>query len=153
MLSFFERLLNPFPQEEPDTPPDTLVAFCLHYTRGMWKPIFLISALTSILAVAEVALFGVMGNLVDWLSQSDPNTFFDEHASDLIFYGALVLLVLPLLTFLHSSLIHQTMLGNYPMAIRWLICCVKVWPFTRTTLLGVLPRKLCKPRCLCANRS
>jgi len=120
MLSFFERLLNPFPQEEPDTPPDTLVAFCLHYTRGMWKPIFLISALTSILAVAEVALFGVMGNLVDWLSQSDPNTFFDEHASDLIFYGALVLLVLPLLTFLHSSLIHQTMLGNYPMAIRWL---------------------------------
>ena len=120
MLSFFEKILNPFPQEEPDTPPDTLVAFCLHYTRGMWQPIFLISALTAILAIAEVALFGVMGKLVDWLGQSDPKTFFAQHTAELIFYSVLVLLILPILTFFHSVLLHQTMLGNYPMAIRWL---------------------------------
>ncbi|MDR8470805.1 ABC transporter ATP-binding protein, partial [Acinetobacter baumannii] len=28
--------------------------------------------------------------------------------------------VLPGLVFFHSALIHQTILGNYPMSIRWL---------------------------------
>lgn len=36
MYRWFESLLNPFPPEEPVEPPRTLVAFCLHYTRGSW---------------------------------------------------------------------------------------------------------------------
>ncbi len=33
--------------------------------------------------------------------------------------GILLMVVLPLLVFFHSAIIHQGILGNYPMAIRW----------------------------------
>jgi hypothetical protein len=36
LFSWFERKLDPFPAAEPVEPPKTLVAFCLHYTRGAW---------------------------------------------------------------------------------------------------------------------
>jgi ATP-binding cassette subfamily B multidrug efflux pump len=32
----------------------------------------------------------------------------------------MVLIAMPLVTFLHSAIVHQTLLGNYPMRIRWL---------------------------------
>src|SRR5690554_7967502 len=31
-----------------------------------------------------------------------------------------LLIVMPLVSFLHSMIVHQTLLGNYPMRIRWL---------------------------------
>ncbi len=34
--------------------------------------------------------------------------------------GLLVLIVVPLLVTLHSLIVHQTLLGNYPMSIRWM---------------------------------
>lgn len=120
MFTFFEKLLNPFPKAEPDTPPNTLVQFCLHYTQGMWKPIIAVGVLTAIIAVAEVALFGFMGQLVDWLSTKEPSTILAEEKNTIIGAGITLLFVLPLLTFLHSTLVHQTMLGNYPMVIRWM---------------------------------
>ena len=36
MFRWFEKRLDPFPTAEPVEPPRTLVAFCLHYTRGSW---------------------------------------------------------------------------------------------------------------------
>jgi len=120
MFTFFEKLLNPFPKAEPDTPPNTLVQFCLHYTQGMWKPIIAVGVLTAIIAVAEVALFGFMGQLVDWLSTKEPSTILAEEKNTIIGAGIALLFILPLLTFLHSTLVHQTMLGNYPMVIRWM---------------------------------
>ncbi len=119
MLTFFEKLLNPFPEKEPETPPDSLLAFCLYYTKGMWLPIILVGILAAILAVAEVALFGAMGQLVDWLSVKDPATFLEEEWQKMALYSGLLVIILPLLTFFHSTLVHQTLLGNYPMTIRW----------------------------------
>ena len=34
MFRWFEKKLDPFPAEEPVEPPKTLIAFCVHYTRG-----------------------------------------------------------------------------------------------------------------------
>ncbi|TIM60294.1 MAG: ABC transporter ATP-binding protein, partial [Mesorhizobium sp.] len=36
MFRWFETRLDPFPAEEPVEPPKTLIAFCVHYTRGAW---------------------------------------------------------------------------------------------------------------------
>ncbi|EIK2696059.1 ABC transporter ATP-binding protein, partial [Vibrio parahaemolyticus] len=43
-----------------------------------------------------------------------------DNRADLIFYGVLLLVVMPLLVVIYSLLVHQTLLGNYPMSIRWL---------------------------------
>ncbi|MDM7858999.1 ABC transporter ATP-binding protein [Alteromonas sp. ASW11-36] len=120
MFSFFERLTEAFPKEAPAQPPKTIWAFCRYYTQGMWPVILLVSVLSAAIAVLEVALFGFMGQLVDWFSQRDPETFMAEEGDTLIIYGVVVLLLIPGLIFCHSMLKHQSLMGNYPMRIRWL---------------------------------
>lgn len=120
MLRFFEQLINPFPPEHPDQPPKGLYAFCRHYTQGIEAPLILMSVLTALLAVFEVSLFGFMGDLVDWLTQQDPETLFREQGATLLWMSALILIGMPAVVLLHAFLVHQTLLGNYPMKIRWL---------------------------------
>ncbi|WP_421861922.1 ABC transporter ATP-binding protein [Motiliproteus sp.] len=120
MLAFFERLTQPFPPEEPGQPPRDIYAFCRHYTRGMERSLLWMTLLTATLAILEVSLFGFMGQLVDWLGERDPQTLFEQEGLRLLGMALLVLLVIPALVFLHSAFVHQALLGNYPMAVRWL---------------------------------
>lgn len=119
MFSFFESLLKPFPVEEPDQPPRTLFAFCRHYTRGSEKYLLLVALLTALIAVMEVSLFGFLGNLVDVLNANSPETLMETSGLKFLLVGLALLIILPLTVFLHATLIHQTLLGNYPMMIRW----------------------------------
>ena len=120
MFAFFERLVQPFPPEEPLQPPKGLLAFCRHYTKGYEPFLLMMTLLTAAIAIAEVTLFGFMGNLVDWLVEKSPETLFQEEGGTLILMGLMVLVLIPALVLLHSLLVHQTLLGNYPMAIRWM---------------------------------
>ncbi|MFL0975992.1 ABC transporter ATP-binding protein [Vibrio parahaemolyticus] len=120
MFKRFEGFTEPFPKSTPDQPPSGISAFLRHYTRGYEKPLIIMSLMSTIVAIVEVMLFGAMGQLVDWLSTSNPETFLQDNRADLIFYGVLLLVVMPLLVVIYSLLVHQTLLGNYPMSIRWL---------------------------------
>lgn len=120
MLGFFERLTRPFPSQEPEQPPKGLFAFCRHYTKGMEWPLLVMSISSALLAILEVSLFSFMGQLVDWLVAKNPESFFSEERANLIWMALVTLVLLPLLTLFHSALVHQTLLGNYPMSIRWL---------------------------------
>ena len=120
MFKFFESLTRPFPEADPVQPPEGIYAFCRHYTKGFAAPLIAMSVLTAIIAALEVSLFGFMGQLVDWLTTKNPETLWLEESDTLIAMGITVLLVIPLLILLHSLIVHQTLLGNYPMAIRWL---------------------------------
>ncbi len=120
MFKKFEGFTKPFPESEPTQPPSGILAFCRYYTRGFEVPLIIMSIMSTIVAIVEVSLFGAMGNLVDWLSTSNPETFWQENSSQLIFYGVLLVVVMPILVVGYSLLIHQTLLGNYPMSIRWL---------------------------------
>ncbi len=119
MFSWFEKLLDPFPADDPVTPPKTLVAFCMHYTKGAWGPILVMAVLTALIAVIEVSLFGFLGSIVDWLTQKKPETFFETEGTKLILIGAVALVVMPVVALAQSLFIHQSLLGNYPMRIRW----------------------------------
>lgn len=119
MFRFFERLTNPFPSQAPTQPPSGIARFIAHYSRGMEIPLVVMAILTALLAALEVSLFGFMGQLVDWLAVKDPATFWETEQKTLIGMGLLTLIVIPLLVLLHSAILHQTLLGNYPMAIRW----------------------------------
>ena len=61
MFRWFENRLDPFPAAEPVEPPKTLVAFCLHYTRGAWLYIAATGLLITAIALAEVWMFGFLG--------------------------------------------------------------------------------------------
>ncbi|WP_144213887.1 ABC transporter ATP-binding protein [Shewanella donghaensis] len=119
MFKFFESLTNPLPQEEPSQAPKGVYAFCRHYTRGFEKHLIIMSILTATLAILEVSLFGFMGKLVDWLVTKNPETLMQDEGTTLIAMSVTVLVIIPLLVALHAAVVHQTLLGNYPMAIRW----------------------------------
>ena len=82
-------------------------------------PLIVMSVLTAAIAILEVVLFGFMGQLVDWLVTRNPETLWQEESGTLITMGVVVVFGIPSLILLHSLLVHQTLLGNYPMAIRW----------------------------------
>lgn len=120
MFSFFEKLIPAFPPAEPRQPPKGLYAFCRHYTKGAEWPLLFMSLLTATVAILEVTLFGFMGQLVDWLSTKDRATFLAQEADQLLLMSLVPLIALPIAGLLHSLITHQTLLGNYPMSIRWL---------------------------------
>ena len=120
MLSFFERIIKPFPAIEPSQPPKGILAFCRHYTKGMEASLILMSASTALLAMLEVSLFSFMGQLVDWLVQNEPEALFTTERATLIKMAVVTVILLPALSFFHAAIVHQTLLGNYPMSIRWL---------------------------------
>ncbi|MEE3191791.1 MAG: ABC transporter ATP-binding protein, partial [Pseudomonadota bacterium] len=119
MLSFFEKRINPFPPEHPEQPPQGLYAFCRHYTRGLEGSLLAMSCLTAMLAVLEVTLFSFMGDLVDWLSTQSPDTLFASEGTKLLLMSLVVLVAMPVVVLLHALITYQSLLGNYPMRIRW----------------------------------
>ncbi|GHB03349.1 ABC transporter ATP-binding protein [Modicisalibacter luteus] len=119
MFRWFESRLDPFPAEEPSRPPDTLIAFCLHYTRGAWPFLAASALLMAAIAITEVWIFGFLGNIVDWLSSQERETFLADQGWKLAGMALLILVGLPLMVMGHSLINQQTLMGNYPMRIRW----------------------------------
>ncbi|WP_101925019.1 MULTISPECIES: ABC transporter ATP-binding protein [Luteimonas] len=119
MFRWFERRIAPFPPAAPTQPPTTLFAFCMHYVRGSGHWLLLMALATAAIAIAEVVLYAYVGSLVDRLGASTPETFLDGERGRLLAMALLVLVGLPALTLFSSLVIHQTLLGNFPMRIRW----------------------------------
>ncbi|UUP16369.1 ABC transporter ATP-binding protein [Nitratireductor thuwali] len=119
MFEWFERRLNPFPGDEPEEPPRTFLAFCLHFTKGAWPFIGLSAVLMMIIALAEVWMFSFLGNIVDWLAARDRATFLEEEGLKLAGMAVIVAVVLPATVYLYGLITHQVLMGNYPMRIRW----------------------------------
>jgi len=119
MLRWFENRIDPFPPAIPTQPPTTLFAFCMHYVRGSGRWLLLMAAFTALIAVAEVVLYAYVGSLVDRLTSHTPATFMAAEGGRLAAMAVLVLIGLPLLTWFNAMVIHQTLLGNFPMRIRW----------------------------------
>ncbi len=116
---WFERRIDPYPPVPVVQPPRTLYAFCRHYTRGTEPWLVLMALLTTAIAVTEVALYAFTGSIVDRLSSHTPQTFLAEEGWKFAGMALVVLVVMPLLNLFSSLVIHQTLLGNFPMRIRW----------------------------------
>ncbi len=120
MFARFERMIDPYPSRPAETPPAGFVAFCWHYSREVW-PILAIMAFTAaVIGFGEAYIYALLGNLVDWLAYQDKATFLETELWHLIFMGGFILVFLPLFVLWNNLLVHQTLLGNYPMLVRWM---------------------------------
>ncbi len=119
MFARFERLVDPFRADALEPPPDSLVRFCWYYTKPVWPILAAISVLGALIAIFEVAVFSFLGDLVNWLQSSDRATFFADKGGMLAWMGLVILVILPLLTLAWETLFHQSLMGNYPMSVRW----------------------------------
>lgn len=121
MFRWFENRLDPFPSIEPSQPPKGFFAFCYHFTKGSEKYLIIVAVLMALVAITEVWLFSFLGSIVDWLSEQDRSEFLANEWLKLTAMSAVVLIGLPLMVWFQSLILHQVILGNYPMRIRWLV--------------------------------
>ncbi len=119
MFAWFEHRLDPYPEEAPAQPPSGFCAFLWHYTKPVW-PWLLVTAVCAALAAAgEVVLFRFLGDIVDWLGHADRATFLATEGWKLLGMALMVLVGLPLVAGLDALVVHQVLMGNFPMIARW----------------------------------
>ena len=111
IFSWLETRTDSFPAEQAGMPPATFWGFILYYTRPFWPMIIASSVFAAAVALIEVSLFGFLGDLVDWLSKADRNTFWSDYGSLLIGMSLVVLVLLPILKFFYEAVVHQGLLG------------------------------------------
>ncbi|WP_090524515.1 ABC transporter ATP-binding protein [Paracoccus isoporae] len=119
MFGWFERRLDPYPQGAPEMPPRSFWGFLLHYSHGALPWLVLLALGSAVIAIIEVALFGYLGELVNRLSDTPRDQFWQAEGRRLILMGVVLLVALPVLNGLASMVMHQTLLGNFPQRIRW----------------------------------
>lgn len=78
------------------------------------------SVLSMGIAIVEVALFEVLGQGVDLLSNTTPETIFAAGGRTLLWLMLGLLTAFPFMVALQSLILHQTLMGNFPMIVRWM---------------------------------
>ena len=121
MFRLFENLIDPFKAVPITEPPQGLWAFCAHYSKGIWPILIAMAITTAAVSGIEVSLFHFLGTLVDKLNQHTPQTLWQQAGEELSLMAILILIGLPIAVYLRGLLVHQSLLGNYPMLIRWRI--------------------------------
>ncbi|MBX2878557.1 MAG: ABC transporter ATP-binding protein/permease [Granulosicoccus sp.] len=103
----------------PERPPDRLAPFLWHYVRDAWPWLLLMSLLSALISVLEISLFNYLGDLVNWLGESDRQSFLSEESGQLWWMAIIILVLLPAATLTQALILHQTIFGNFVMTIRW----------------------------------
>ncbi len=118
MLKAFENLVQPYPDAVPGPLPSSFFAFLWQNTAGLRRFILAMTLLTALIGVFEAMLFSMLGNIVDWLSQAQPATFWQTERLNLLLLAG-ILLASPIVIALQTMFKHQTLAANFPMLMRW----------------------------------
>ena len=119
---WFETRIDPFARGEPvSQPPDKLLPFFWHYLRPVWWAFALLTLATLILASLEVAVMAFVARIVDLMKDAtSPETFFADHAGELVFMTVLALVLRPLMSAVADLLKQQMIQGPVNIRTRWL---------------------------------
>jgi len=118
VFTWFERLVDPYPDAAPVTPPRGFFAFLWECSKGLRRYIAAMTLLTAGIGAFEALLFSMMGRIVDWLSAVKPADLWTTQKATLLALAA-VLAASMLMVALQSTIKQQTLQGNFPMRLRW----------------------------------
>lgn len=119
MLRWFERLVDPYPTKNLNKPlPKDFFAFVWESADDLRRYLLILILLTAGAASFEALFFSQIGKLVDWISQSQPQSFFTDHRQHLIFL-ILILTANILFASVQSIIRHQILFSTFPMRLRW----------------------------------
>ncbi|HEX7270657.1 MAG TPA: ABC transporter ATP-binding protein [Casimicrobiaceae bacterium] len=118
MFRFFERLVDPYPEAVPPTPPRGFFAFLWACSKGLRKYLLVTTLLTAVIGAFEAILFAFLGRIVDWLAEVEPAQLWAQERGHLLLLAG-VLAASIFLVALQSMVKQQTLFGNFPMLLRW----------------------------------
>ena len=118
MFSAFEKLVHPYPDAIPKPPPRAFFPFLWACTEGTRGYILAMTLFTAAIGVFEALLFGMLGQVVDWLSKVQPARLWPEHGGTLLLLTGILLASIAFVA-VQSALKQQALAGNFPMRLRW----------------------------------
>lgn len=119
MFERFEKLIDPFVDDELKVAPTGFVAFCWYFVHPVWPILLMVSLLGATIAMVEVFIFTFLGDLVDWLATADKATFLEDNWLVLMGISVVLLVLRPALEVAWQLVFHQGLVGTFPMAVRW----------------------------------
>ncbi|KGT46467.1 ABC transporter ATP-binding protein [Acinetobacter sp. HR7] len=119
MFRWLERLVDPYPTQNLNQPlPTKFFPFVWQAAKGVRRYLLILVLCTAGAASFEALLYSRIGDLVNWLSTSQPETFLDEHTRNLTLLTA-ILLANIFFASAQSLIKHQILFSNFPMRLRW----------------------------------
>ena len=118
MYRFFEKLVSPYPKDDPQPAAKNFFSFIWQSTKGTRVFMLLLIILSGLSGVFEAFLFAALGKVVDWLAEVEPSKFWQQEKTTLILL-ALIILASTLIISLQTIIKHQCLAGNFPMRMRW----------------------------------
>ncbi|MFH7805044.1 MULTISPECIES: ABC transporter ATP-binding protein [unclassified Acinetobacter] len=119
MLQWFEKLVDPYPSKGLNEPlPTRFFPFVWQAAQGVRTYLLLLVLFTAAAASFEAFLYSKIGDLVNWLSKSQPDTFLAEHSQNLTILSC-ILLANILFANMQSIIKHQILYSTFPMRLRW----------------------------------
>ena len=119
MLKWFEKLVDPYPTKDLNKPlPTRFFPFVWQAAKGVRPYLLLLILFTAGAASFEAVLYAKIGDLVNWLSKSQPDTFLAQHQNNLILLSA-ILLANIFCSSMQSIVKHQVLYSSFPMRLRW----------------------------------
>lgn len=119
MFRMFEKLINPFPDKETESPPQSLALLLIFKTKEVRWILIAMACLSAMIAILEVRLFEYLGQLIDWFSTRDKSTFVSEELYNFVWMAVVLIILLPTLIFIQSLMKNQAFLGNYLVKLIW----------------------------------
>ncbi len=118
MYRFFEKLVSPYPKDDPQPAAKNFFNFIWKSTKGTRVFLLLLIILSGLSGAFEAFLFAALGKVVDWLAEVEPSKFWQQEKNTLILL-ALIILASTLIISLQTIIKHQCLAGNFPMRMRW----------------------------------
>ncbi|QIC62492.1 ABC transporter ATP-binding protein [Acinetobacter schindleri] len=119
MFRWLERLVDPYPTKNLNQPlPTSFFPFVWQAAYGVRRYLLILVLCTAGAASFEALLYAKIGDLVNWLSQSQPDTFLEQHTTNLTLL-TIVLLANIFFASAQSLIKHQILYSNFPMRLRW----------------------------------
>lgn len=115
----FETLIDPLDlpvSPMPDKSPLVLVWHFAKMFRGILALVFVLSVISALISLSTI---WALSYVVDGISELGIERFLDENKNLLLFLFLLFVLIDPLVVFLQSSFMSQTVQTLLPAAIRW----------------------------------
>jgi ATP-binding cassette subfamily B multidrug efflux pump len=118
LFAWFEKLVHPYPDAKPQTPPKGFFAFLWAASQGLRPFVLGMTLLTALIGAFEALLFSMLGRVVDWLGRVEPSQLWAQERGSLLLLAG-ILLASPLVVALQTMFKHQTLAANFPMLLRW----------------------------------
>ena len=118
MFTWFESLVDPYPEAPPVTPPAGFWPFIWAASLGLRRFVAAMVGFTAAIGIFEALLFAMLGSIVEGLSKVAPERLWLDERARLLGLAAVLIGSLGLVA-MQSLLRQQSLAGNFAMRLRW----------------------------------